>query len=227
MIRAALFDLDGVIVDTAKYHYQAWRRLAAELGFEFTEADNERLKGVSRMASLEILLSVGGPAFAHRFSLCEKEELAARKNGWYVGYISRMSPREILPGALEFLYAVHADGIKCALGSASKNTGIILSRLEIGNLFDAVVDGTMVAHSKPDPEVFLKCAQQLSEHVSLTGKDCVVFEDAAAGIQAAHAGGMLAVGVGSEQVLRDADLVITGFAGVEWRTIKDKLNTLS
>lgn len=221
MIRGALFDLDGVIVDTAKYHYRAWRRLAAELGFGFSEADNERLKGVSRMRSLDILLEVGG--MQERFSPQEKEEMAARKNGWYVEYISRMTPDEILPGVLPFLEEVRADGVRTALGSASKNTGIILARLGIGELFDAVVDGTMVSRAKPDPEVFLKCAALLGD---VPAGECVVFEDAVAGIEAAHAGGMFGVGVGSPEVLKEADLVIPGFAGIEWTEIRDQLNTI-
>ena len=223
MIRAALFDLDGVIVDTAKYHYLAWRRLAAELGFEFTEADNERLKGVSRMRSLDILLEVGGFG-PNTFSAQQKEEMAERKNGWYVEYISRMTPDEILPGALAFLTAVRADGVRTALGSASKNTGIILGRLGIGELFDAVVDGTMVERTKPDPEVFLKCVSMLGD--GILPKECVVFEDAAAGIEAAVAGGMYSVGIGSPDILVGADLVIPGFDGVPWQEIKNQLNTI-
>lgn len=217
MIRAALFDLDGVIVDTAKYHYLAWRRLAAELGFGFAEADNERLKGVSRMRSLDILLEVG--ALDGRFSAAEKEVLAAKKNGWYVEYISQMTPDEILPGVLSFLAEVRGDGVRTALGSASRNTGIILSRLGIGELFDAVVDGTMVTRTKPDPEVFLKCAALLDVRAT----ECVVFEDAAAGIEAAVAAGMHSVGVGSPEILKEADTVIPGFSGVTWREIENQL----
>lgn len=219
MIRAALFDLDGVIVDTAKYHYLAWRRLAAELGFGFAETDNERLKGVSRMRSLDILLEVGG--MDGRFSAAEKEALAAKKNGWYVEYISQMTPDEILPGVLVFLQEVRADGVRTALGSASRNTGIILSRLGIGELFDAVVDGTMVMRTKPDPEVFLKCAALLD----VPAEECVVFEDAVAGIEAAVAAGMYNVGIGSPEILKEADTVIPGFSGVTWPEIENQLIT--
>lgn len=215
-IRGAIFDLDGVIVDTAKYHYLAWRRLAEELGFDFTEADNERLKGVSRMRSLDILLEVGGFG-PDAFSEARKEEMAARKNGWYVEYISRMTPREILPGVLSFLEQVRADGVRTALGSASKNTVIILDRLKIGALFDAVVDGTMVQRTKPDPEVFLTCASMLG---GIPAAECVVFEDAEAGIEAARAGGMHCVGIGSPEILRGADRVVPGFAGISWKEIK-------
>lgn len=219
MIRAAIFDLDGVIVDTAKYHYLAWRRLAAELGFEFTEADNERLKGVSRMRSLDILLEVGG--MDGRFFAAEKEVLAAKKNGWYVEYISQMTPDEILPGVIPFLAEVRDDGVCTALGSASRNTGIILSRLGIGELFDAVVDGTMVTRTKPDPEVFLKCASLLDD--GILPAECVVFEDAAAGIEAAVAAGMYSVGIGSPEILNEADTVIPGFSGVTWFEIENQL----
>ncbi|WP_300728627.1 beta-phosphoglucomutase [uncultured Rikenella sp.] len=221
-IRGAIFDLDGVIVDTAKYHYLAWRRLAEELGFDFTEADNERLKGVSRMRSLDILLEVGGFG-PDAFSEARKEEMAARKNGWYVEYISRMTPREILPGVLSFLEQVRADGVRTALGSASKNTGIILDRLKIGALFDAVVDGTMVQRTKPDPEVFLTCALMLG---GIPAAECVVFEDAEAGIEAARAGEMHCVGIGSPEILRGADRVVSGFAGISWKEIKNQINTL-
>lgn len=217
MIRAALFDLDGVIVDTAKYHYLAWRRLAAELGFGFAETDNERLKGVSRMRSLDILLEVGG--MGGRFSAAEKEALAAKKNGWYVEYISQMTPEEILPGVYPFLEEVRADGVRTALGSASRNTGIILSRLGIGELFDAVVDGTMVTRTKPDPEVFLKCAALLD----VPAGECVVFEDAAAGIEAAVAADMYSVGIGSPEILNEADTVIPGFLGMTWYKIENQL----
>ncbi|WP_294599729.1 beta-phosphoglucomutase [uncultured Rikenella sp.] len=222
-IRAAIFDLDGVIVDTAKYHYLAWRRLAGELGFDFSERDNERLKGVSRMRSLDILLEVGGFG-ADAFTADRKEEMAARKNGWYVEYISRMTPDEILPGVLSFLEEVRADGVRTALGSASKNTGIILGRLGIGELFDEVVDGTMVSRTKPDPEVFLTCASMLGG--GILPAECVVFEDAEAGIEAARAAGMYSVGIGSPDILRKADLVVLGFEGISWKEVKNQLNTL-
>lgn len=204
MIKGCLFDLDGVIVDTAKYHYIAWRRLAAHLGFAFSEADNERLKGVSRMASLDILLSVGG--MQDRFMPVEKEAMAAEKNDNYVELISKMTPEEILPGAAEFLTALRSAGIKVALGSASKNAPTILRRLELTPMFDAVIDGTKVHRAKPHPEVFLKGAEALG----LQPAECVVFEDAQAGVEAAHAGGMRCVGIGSPEILAKADMVVAG-----------------
>jgi beta-phosphoglucomutase len=201
-MQGGLFDLDGVIVDTAKYHYLAWKRLAAELGFDFTEEDNERLKGVSRMESLRILLEIGGVDATDE----QKAEMAARKNEWYVEYITKMDASEILPGAREYLAQVRARGVKTALGSASKNAPIILKNLGITNLFDAIVDGNKVSKAKPDPEVFLLGARELG----LEPAQCVVFEDAAAGIEAGRRGGMYTVGIGKRSDLPDADIVVTG-----------------
>ena len=201
-MKGAIFDLDGVIVDTAKYHYLAWRGLAEKLGFAFTEADNERLKGVSRMRSLDILLTVGGVTLPE----AEKERAAAWKNAKYVEYISRLDAGELLPGARAYLTALRERGVKTALGSASKNAGLILARLDIAGLFDAVVDGTRVEKAKPDPEVFRLGARELG----LAPADCVVFEDAAAGIEAAKAAGMRAVAIGRPELLPGADAWIAG-----------------
>lgn len=200
--KAALFDLDGVIVDTAKYHYLAWKRLAHELGFDFTEKDNERLKGVSRMRSLEILLEVGGLTFSEE----EMQKMAERKNNWYVEYITNMDESEILPGAKECLMKLREKGVKVSLCSASKNAQLILNNLKIKDLFDAIIDGTKTSKAKPDPEVFLLGAKELS----VIPEDCVVFEDAEAGIQAAKSANMFAVGIGDEKILSKADIVIKG-----------------
>ncbi len=202
-IQACIFDLDGVIVDTAKYHYLAWNRLAKDLGFEFLPEHNERLKGVSRMRSLEILLEVGGLTF----SAAEKERMAARKNEWYLEYIRKMTPDEILPGVLKFLSEIRNAGVKTALGSASKNAPLILQQVKITQFFDAIIDGNKVNKAKPDPEVFLKAAEELGVDPSL----CIVFEDAEAGVEAALNGNMRCVGVGSPEVLNRANLVIPGF----------------
>ena len=202
-MRAAIFDLDGVIVDTAKYHYLAWKRLAKELGFDFSEQDNERLKGVSRMRSLEILLGVGGLEFPYP----ECEAMATRKNSWYIDYIRHMEPSEILPGSVEYIEFLRRRGVRVALASASKNAPLILDRLQIAGLFDAVVDGTKVSAAKPDPEVFLRASQELD----IPARDCVVFEDAEAGIEAARRAQMRTVGVGKPANLERADMVITGF----------------
>ena len=199
-LRGCIFDLDGVIVDTAKYHFMAWSRLAKELGFEFTLEDNEALKGVSRMASLEILLSKGGISVSEQ----DKELLATRKNSWYVEFISGMKPDEILPGSVNFLRTLRVEGIFTAIGSASKNAGTILNGIGLREMFDVIIDGNKISKAKPDPEVFLKGAEEMK----LSPSQCVVFEDARAGIEAAIAGGMKCVGVGSPELLCRADLVI-------------------
>lgn len=201
-IKACIFDLDGVIVDTAVYHYKAWKRLAGELGIDFTREDNERLKGVSRVRSLEIILEIGGITKTPE----EQEVLATRKNNWYVEMINRMTPAEILPGAKEFLATCRTAGIKTALGSASKNSMTILNKIGLAGLFDAIVDGNHVSKAKPDPEVFLKGA----EAVGIPPAECVVFEDAIAGVEAALNAGMKVVGIGSPEVLNKANLVVSG-----------------
>lgn len=201
-IKACIFDLDGVIVDTAVYHFKAWKRLADELGVNFTEHDNERLKGVSRARSLEIILELGNVTKTPQ----EQEALATKKNNWYVEMINRMTPAEILPGAKEFLEACRTAGIKTALGSASKNSSTILNKIGLSNLFDTIVDGNHVSKAKPDPEVFLKGAEALGVNPA----DCVVFEDAIAGVEAAKNGGMKVVGIGSPETLKEADMVVSG-----------------
>lgn len=202
-VEGLIFDLDGVIVDTAKYHYLAWKELADELGFYFSKEDNERLKGVSRMRSLDILLEVGKIDLPDE----KKLELAEKKNNQYVKMIKKMSPDEILPGALSFLKSAKAKGYKTALGSASKNAMIILNRLEISGFFDAIIDGTKVSKAKPDPEVFLAGANALN----IKAENCVVFEDASAGIKAAHNANMFCIGIGSKENLPEADFLISGF----------------
>ncbi|MFI5137308.1 MAG: beta-phosphoglucomutase [Sphingobacteriales bacterium] len=214
IIKACIFDLDGVIVDTAVYHYKAWKRLANELGFDISEEDNEKLKGVSRVRSLELILQWGGVTKTP----AEQEELATKKNRWYVEMISHMTPDEILPGAKEFLETCRAAGLKTALGSASKNSMTILEKINMVDLFDAVIDGNKVSKPKPDPEVFLKGAEAL--HVAPA--ECVVFEDAIAGVEAAISGGMKAVGIGSPAVLKKADLVVSGLNEMSL----EKLSTL-
>jgi len=214
-IKACIFDLDGVIVDTAKYHYLAWKRLANEMGFDFTEADNERLKGVSRMRSLDILLEIGNK----EISQSEKEVAATKKNEWYVDFIIKLKPEEILPGVQEFLDELQAKGIKIALGSASKNARLILDGLKLANYFDAIVDGTKVSNAKPDPEVFLKGAKDLG----LKPEECIVFEDAQAGVEAAINGGMPCVGIGSEDNLKGAGFVMPGFDGIGFDEVVKRL----
>ncbi|MBL7851858.1 MAG: beta-phosphoglucomutase [Cyclobacteriaceae bacterium] len=210
MITTCIFDLDGVIVDTAKFHYLAWQRLAKELGITFTETDNERLKGVSRMESLDILLSLGTRTYDAR----AKEEMAARKNAWFVDYINAMKPEDIFPGVRELLVELRKKGYRLGLASSSKNAGTVLDRVGIASLFDAVVDGNMIKNSKPDPEVFLLAASKLKAKPS----ECVVFEDAEAGVEAAIRAGMKSVGIGSPKQLGKANQVVarTGDFKAEW-----------
>lgn len=201
-MKGAIFDLDGVIVDTAKYHFLAWRSLAEELGFVFTEEDNERLKGVSRMRSLDILLEIGGLTFSED----EKLAMADKKNRLYVDYISRLDESELLPGVRTYLQSLREQGIGIALGSASKNAEFILDKLNITGLFDVIIDGNKVSKAKPDPEVFVKACEELK----LTPAECVVFEDAEAGVEAGKAAGMQVVGIGSPEILKLADYVVPG-----------------
>lgn len=201
-IKALIFDLDGVIVDTAIYHYKAWKRLANHLGFDFTEEENEKLKGVSRVRSLELILEWGGVSKSAE----EQIALADLKNSWYVEMIQEMQPDEILPGAKEFLEAARAAGLKTALGSASKNSETILEKVGLTHLFDAIIDGNKVTASKPNPEVFLKGAEALG----IAPENCLVFEDALAGVQAALAGGMHVIGIGTAQNLPGANIVVAG-----------------
>lgn len=205
-IKACLFDLDGVVVDTARYHYIAWNKIAEELGFHFSEQDNERLKGVSRMESLNILLDVG----RINIDSAQKIELAEKKNNLYVSYIRQMTPDEILPGVIRFLDELHKNNLLIALGSASKNAMFILDKIGLAQKFDAVIDGNKVSRAKPDPEVFLKGASELG----VSPVNCLVFEDAQAGIDAARNGGMSVIGIGKGENLKNADFVIPGFANM-------------
>lgn len=197
---ACIFDLDGVLVDTAVYHYKAWKALANSLGFDFTEAQNEQLKGVNRMRSLDMILQWGGI----EKSTTEKEALATKKNEQYVAMIQKMTVDEVLPGSVELLTALKVGGIKIALGSASKNSALILERTALAHFFDAIVDGNSVSSSKPDPEVFLKAAELLNAE----NENCVVFEDAVAGVQAAIAAKMMVVGIGNPENLPGAMVVV-------------------
>jgi beta-phosphoglucomutase len=215
LITACIFDLDGVVVDTAKYHFLAWRRLANELGFDFDEHANEQLKGVGRMESLDIILGWGGVEFSDD----EKRDWAARKNAWYLELANQMTPAEILDCALPFLEDARRAGKKLALGSASKNAKTILRLIGLGDFFDAVVDGTMTTRTKPDPQVFLLCAEALGENPA----HCAVFEDAQSGIEAALTGGFYAVGIGKPEVLGQAHLIIPDFCAWTWEKMESRL----
>jgi len=210
-IKACLFDLDGVIVDTAKYHFIAWKEMASELGFDFTEKENELLKGVSRMRSLDILLDIGKLSKTED----EKQALAEKKNQCYLDYVKQMNEEEILPGVTRFLNDLRSNGVLIALGSASKNAPLILDRIHLKEKFDAIVDGNSVSRAKPDPEVFLRGAELLN----VNPKECLVFEDAQAGIEAALNGGMKVIGVGSSDNLSLADHYIPGFIKLDYELL--------
>ncbi|MFW5807718.1 MAG: beta-phosphoglucomutase [Spirochaetota bacterium] len=201
-MKGCIFDLDGVLVDTAGYHYRAWKRLANMLGFEFTEKQNERLKGVSRMDSLDILLEIGNLKLDRK----KKEEYAELKNVWYVEYIRTMGPGDTLPGVEAFLEELRSRGYRTAVGSSSKNAPLILKNTHLSRYLDATVDGNDISKAKPDPEIFLLGAKRLG----LAPGECAVFEDAEAGIEAANRAGMFSIGVGSPDVLTKADTVIAG-----------------
>jgi beta-phosphoglucomutase len=204
--KACLFDLDGVLVDTAIYHFQAWKNLGKKFHYELTEEQNEQLKGVSRVESLNRIL-----AWAN-YSATE-EQISTwlnEKNDNYLELISNMNPSEILPGVLDFLEQIKEAGYKIALGSASKNAEIILEKTGLMPLFDLIIDGNKVTKSKPDPEVFLKGAEGLGMKPS----ECIVFEDAQAGVEAAKAGLMKAIGIGDRETLYLADKVIPNFIGI-------------
>ena len=194
MIKGFLFDLDGVIVDTAVFHFQAWRRLAQKLGGDFTEEQNEQLKGVSRVDSLNKIIEWTGATVSDE----EFQSLMVEKNEWYLELVQGLGPQDALPGALNFLQTAYDQGIKIALGSASKNAPMILEKLGITPLFTAIIDGNNVVNGKPHPEVFLKGAEALG----LKPSECVVFEDSIAGVQAAKTGGMSSVGIGDAETLQ-------------------------
>ncbi|MCR9288169.1 MAG: beta-phosphoglucomutase [Bacteroidetes bacterium] len=216
MIKACIFDLDGVIVDTAKYHFIAWKRLAAEFGYELTEAQNEKLKGVSRMGSLELLLEWAGVKKTEE----EKFEMTERKNIWYRALIKEMDSSEILEGVMPFLENLKENKISFALGSASKNSNTILEQVGLSDCFEAVVDGNKTTRSKPDPQTFELGAEALH----LKSEECIVFEDSQKGIEAALRGGFYAVGIGEEEVLSKAHLVIPNFIGLTFENIVEKLS---
>jgi beta-phosphoglucomutase len=183
------------------------------LGFEFTEEDNERLKGVSRMTSLEILLEIGNKK--GEYTEDEKLKLATKKNEWYREYITKMEKDEILPGVEGFLELLRQNGVKIAIGSASKNAKTILERIGLIDKFDAIVDGTKITKAKPDPQVFTKAADEMNEKY----EDCVVFEDSQAGIDAALAAGMKAIAVGKPENLKNAHKIISGFKNKDFELL--------
>ena len=204
MIRAFIFDLDGVITDTAEYHFRGWKRLADEEGLSFTREDNEHLRGIPRRESLMLILR------DHVYPEEKIQEMMERKNSYYLELIKEISPRDLLPGARELLEEVRAAGLKNALGSASKNASEVIERLGIRSLFDAISDGHSVERQKPAPDLFLHAAQQLG----LSPAECIVVEDAAAGIEAARAGGFWSVGLGPNERVGKADGIFPSLSGV-------------
>lgn len=215
-MKGFIFDLDGVIVDTAKYHYFAWKHLADHLGIPFTEEDNERFKGVSRKRCLELLLEMGGLEVSPE----QADAWLREKNEDYLSYIARMDSSEILPGVPEVLNYLRDRNVPMALGSASKNARPILEKVGLISYFQAVVDGNEVVKAKPDPQVFQKAAELLG----LPSEQCVVFEDAQAGIEAANAAGMLSIGIGQAGVLSEAYQVFPDFKEIELSYIDRLLN---
>ena len=211
-----IFDLDGVIVDTAKYHFLAWRNLANSLDIDFTKEQNEQLKGVSRIKSLEKILNWGNKIV----SADEFEKLLVQKNEEYLEYISKMNESEILPDTEKVLDFLIQNNQGIALGSASKNAVPILEKINLLSKFECIVDGNSVIKGKPNPEVFLKAADGL--HVPAT--QCIVFEDSIAGIQAANAADMISIGIGEQTVLHEADYVFKDFKELSIEFLKSLIN---
>lgn len=202
-LKAVIFDLDGVITDSARYHYLAWKELADELGIDFDEEYNEKLKGVSRMESLELILANGNAC--DKYSMEEKEALATKKNENYKELIKQITPEDTLRGVKPFLEELKANGIKIALASVSKNAPFILNQLQLTEYFDYVADPEKVPNAKPFPDIFLAGMNEFG----LKAEECIGVEDAQAGIEAIHRAGMKAIGVGTPEQMKEADLIIS------------------
>lgn len=215
-VRALLFDLDGVLVDTAKFHFLAWRKMANALDIDFDEHQNEALKGLSRRESMDLILQWGQKTLSE----ADVEHYMHLKNTWYLNHVEQLKPHDSLPGAAHFLKQCKHLGYPLALGSASKNAQLILDKLGLTPLFDAIIDGTKATLSKPNPQVFLKGAAALQTPPT----QCLVFEDAIAGIQAAHNANMLAIGIGQPHVLAEADLVFPSLEGLDITAVVAQLN---
>lgn len=211
-----IFDLDGVIVDTAKYHFLAWRKLANSIGIDFTETQNEQLKGVSRVKSLEKILAWENK----KISKEEFTNLMAKKNDDYLSFIEQMNESEILPDVPKVLnYLIHQQQ-PISLGSASKNARIILEKVDLIDKFDAIVDGNDVSKAKPDPEVFLNAAKALN----MEANQCVVFEDSVAGVQAANTANMISIGIGNKDILHEATYIFNEFTEISTEFLEELIN---
>ena len=218
MIKGFIFDLDGVLTDTAEYHYLAWKKLADGLGIQLDRKMNEQLKGISRMDSLDRILAIGNQM--DRYTLEEKEKLADEKNEDYKELILEVTPNDLLPGIANLLADLRAKDIRLALASASKNGPVIMERLGIADMFDTVVDPATLAKGKPDPEIFIKGAQQLK----LKPIECVGVEDAQAGIKSINAAGIFSVGVGTKEMMKEADYAVTSTKELKLEEILKRAN---
>ena len=217
-LKGLIFDLDGVLTDTAKYHFLAWKKLADELNMSFTEKDNELLKGVSRIESFGIILKINGRS--NEFSDEEKERLANLKNDYYREMIEQLTPDDILCGVLPFISAAKQNGLKCAVASISKNAPRVLELLGISDLFDYIADAAAVTKPKPDPEIFLTCAKALG----FKPNECIGFEDAQAGIEAIHSAGMLSVGINVSVTSLEPDITLTSTNELDLTKIKQEFD---
>jgi len=202
-ISACIFDMDGVLVHTEMHHFFAWKRLAKTLGFTIDEEFNEKLKGVSRTVCIDLILEHGGIQKTQH----EKNKLAEQKNKWFLESVSSINENDVLPGVIDFLQDLRKNSYKMAVGSASKNAPLLLEKMGITSFFDAIIDGNKIQNAKPHPEVFLRAAQELA----IDPFECVVFEDAQSGVEAAKTAGMFCVGVGDPVVLFKADVCIQNF----------------
>ncbi|AEH00522.1 beta-phosphoglucomutase [Lacinutrix sp. 5H-3-7-4] len=211
-----IFDLDGVIVDTAKYHFLAWKNLAKSIDIDFTHEQNEQLKGVSRVKSLEKILEWGNKTISEELFT----SLMGKKNEEYLSFITKMTEEEILPDVPKILDYLIKNQQPISLGSASKNARPILEKVHLLSKFDAIVDGNDVSKAKPNPEVFLIAAQ----HLNMKPEDCIVFEDSVAGVQAANTANMISIGIGEKDVLHEADYIFSDFTEIENSFIQELIN---
>lgn len=214
-LKATIFDLDGVLVDTAKFHYKAWKKMCDEVGIPFTVKNNERLKGVSRDQSLQILLDIGGV----EMDLVNRYYWLKTKNDYYLEYIDQMNPEDLLEGVLNLFEELRNRDIKIGLGSSSKNARTILKKINIEKYFNIIVDGTELSNAKPNPEVFLLGAEAMDVEPANT----VIFEDSVAGIEAGRTGGFYVVGIGDKTILKKAQTVISDFKNFKLEDLPFKI----